>query len=496
MLASRLVVWIGAAALVVVAILSPLNARAEDGEDELVKQGTVAFKQGNRDLAIARYSEAINLNPNDADALSLRGEAYVQQGKFDQAISDCNRAVVLSPDSSEGYRRRGYVYDYKGDRGPALEDFDTAIKLDPRNASAYALRGETYREQGQTQKAIDDLNQSIKLDPSVSDVYVYRGNAWFTLRDYESAWDDFDRAIQIDPRNAFAYYSRGYSADKLYKFDAAIVDFDKALAIEPTMKLAAHYRADAEEGRNAIWWIKVYGIGFGVAIVALLFAAFRCYRSPSALRHVVELSFERTPGGRLIFYPGRVGYQVPDRSTEERLRAFSRHSAAGRLAFGVIGPILMGCSTVLAFPFISWIQRLGMPVGPAIWIVSSAVVVTIMAILLASSMIWRRSAVGGLSRMEEKRQRLRSGKLFDAYVADMPVAVRWVLFAVVVFFTFKAVSTLWRARSEFPISIFAQSDFFKWMSLSANLVGLYYLGWILILTFRSWRSPEVPSSSS
>ena len=49
---------------------------ANQPDADLVKQGTAALKQHDYDVAIAKFSEAIRLAPNDAEAWGKRGEAY------------------------------------------------------------------------------------------------------------------------------------------------------------------------------------------------------------------------------------------------------------------------------------------------------------------------------------------------------------------------------------------------------------------------------------
>ena len=44
--------------------------------------------KGDFDAAIADYTKAIELNPEDADTYHIRGFAYADKGDFDAAISD------------------------------------------------------------------------------------------------------------------------------------------------------------------------------------------------------------------------------------------------------------------------------------------------------------------------------------------------------------------------------------------------------------------------
>ena len=52
--------------------------------------------RGPKDLAIADYSKAIELNPNNADAYIGRGQVYSFTGYNDQAIADYDMAIMLN----------------------------------------------------------------------------------------------------------------------------------------------------------------------------------------------------------------------------------------------------------------------------------------------------------------------------------------------------------------------------------------------------------------
>ncbi|MCP4415939.1 MAG: tetratricopeptide repeat protein, partial [Chloroflexi bacterium] len=60
-------------------------------------RGITYHDQGKFDLALADYSQAINLNPEDASAFYNRGITYHDQGKFDLALDDYSQAINLNP---------------------------------------------------------------------------------------------------------------------------------------------------------------------------------------------------------------------------------------------------------------------------------------------------------------------------------------------------------------------------------------------------------------
>jgi tetratricopeptide (TPR) repeat protein len=60
-------------------------------------RGFVWHDKGDLDRAIADYSEAIRLDPKQANAYRNRGNALREKGDLDRAIADLNEAIRLDP---------------------------------------------------------------------------------------------------------------------------------------------------------------------------------------------------------------------------------------------------------------------------------------------------------------------------------------------------------------------------------------------------------------
>jgi Flp pilus assembly protein TadD len=65
-------------------------------EDEATKRGNLLRDKGDFDGAIAAYTEAIRLNPHNAQLYSSRGQAYARKGEWEKAIADCTQAIHLA----------------------------------------------------------------------------------------------------------------------------------------------------------------------------------------------------------------------------------------------------------------------------------------------------------------------------------------------------------------------------------------------------------------
>lgn len=57
--------------------------------------GAIYQKIGQDEAAIARYSKALSLFPNDINSLTNRGELYLKTGKMQEAAADLKKAIGL-----------------------------------------------------------------------------------------------------------------------------------------------------------------------------------------------------------------------------------------------------------------------------------------------------------------------------------------------------------------------------------------------------------------
>jgi len=200
---------------------------------------------GDKQAAIADYSQAIAINPKDATAYYNRGVAKSALGDMQSAIADYTQAIAINPKLAAAYNNRGGAKSALGDKQGAIADCDQAIAINPQYADAYYNRGVAKSALGDKQAAIADYSQAININPQNAKAFNNRGNAKSALGDKQGAIADLNQAIAINPQNAKAFSNRGAVKFELGDKKGAIVDYSKAITLAPAEGMFYANRAEA-----------------------------------------------------------------------------------------------------------------------------------------------------------------------------------------------------------------------------------------------------------
>lgn len=213
-------------------LLSGLALQGQTVES-LIKEGRTLFQEKNYSAAIEKYSQALQLAPNNKAALNNRADAFLQLNENDLAIADCNAVLQVDGKNVYAYNNRGWAFRRKKMFNEAMLDFNTALSINPANEWTLQTRGLLLHEMKLYDLAIADFTELIRLNPKKTRVYTDRAISYFQIKDYDAALEDLTKAIELDKNYALAYSWRGFTFAKLNQLALAIDDYSSAIALEP-----------------------------------------------------------------------------------------------------------------------------------------------------------------------------------------------------------------------------------------------------------------------
>ena len=170
--------------------------------DLIEPDAVAAFQTGYNEMlarrwysAIIAYDEAARLQPNSDAVYGSRGTAHRYAGNHDEAIADYTKAIELDPQEASYWRLRAHTYSIGPSPEPdkSVSDATKAIDLDPAHHMGYGHRAIalTMLPTPDWHGALADLDRSIERHPR-HDSGAYEFRAWINdqLGDHAQAEQD------------------------------------------------------------------------------------------------------------------------------------------------------------------------------------------------------------------------------------------------------------------------------------------------------------------
>lgn len=150
--------------------------------------------------AISLLDEALNIQPNSAEAHHNRGMALEKIGEFEDALTSYRLAIEHKPDSAETYNNAGNVLRELGSLNSAIEYFDKAILLKPNYPEAFNNLGWTKYCMREYVRSIECYEKALSLDPNLHSARFNLSLSNLMLGDYLNGWDNYESRLKI-PRH-------------------------------------------------------------------------------------------------------------------------------------------------------------------------------------------------------------------------------------------------------------------------------------------------------
>ena len=148
-------------------------------------------------IAIKYFDKARLLDPDMDDAYSNRGTARrLLKGKetTDEILADYHKALELNPNNIEALINLGVFYSHIGLNDKALTVYSQALELEPI-AAVHCFKGSIYSKIGEYDKAIVEYNKSLELD-SIAETYNARGETYIRMGKINEAEEDLKSALK------------------------------------------------------------------------------------------------------------------------------------------------------------------------------------------------------------------------------------------------------------------------------------------------------------
>jgi spermidine synthase len=189
--------------------------------------------EGKLDEALAYYSDALQIEPDNVVANFSVGQALAEQGKFDQAIVCFEKALKARPNSADIHASLAYPLAQQGKFNEAAKHYTETVRLRPGDTQAYSDLGLALARQDKFEQAITCLKKALQIDKSFTEAYSNLGYVLSRQGKFAEAVDYYNDALQIEPNLPEAHSNLAYALVKLGRLDDAVKHYIEAVRIKP-----------------------------------------------------------------------------------------------------------------------------------------------------------------------------------------------------------------------------------------------------------------------
>lgn len=181
---------------------------------QLNNQAAMLMVGDQYDVAESLLREALQLDPDYAEAHNNLGHILRLRGDLTAAIAEYKRATELLPRYPVFYFNLGFAYDLAHEYPAAIDAYEQALALDPTYVTAFNNLGFIYLQTGELEKASETLLHGLRLDPNMpylhknlGRVYLEQGRA----ADAVEALEQARRLSDVPFAEAMVYLALAYS---------------------------------------------------------------------------------------------------------------------------------------------------------------------------------------------------------------------------------------------------------------------------------------------
>jgi tetratricopeptide (TPR) repeat protein len=201
-----------------------------DGHDPEahVELGRRHLDEGRDQVAMQLFSEALDHDPNLAEAYAQRGRAFMKSEDYVTAVNDFSEAIKLQRTNATAWAGRALAYRYLENYDQSIQDYSSAITHDPGNAGLYNQRAIAHEMKEDYRLALSDYGRALKIVPGDPQYLANRADLWNKMKEFQNGKADAEMAIQANADFAWAYSVLGAALAGMEQYSEAAESYYQA----------------------------------------------------------------------------------------------------------------------------------------------------------------------------------------------------------------------------------------------------------------------------
>ena len=166
----------------------------------------------------AWFDRALEIDPNDTDALAGEANAYMTEYAFGwtnpetdydaKILGQADRSIALARDNMHAYSAKSMYLATSLRPNDGVRVADAGLVINPNYASLYAIRGNAETYLRQFEQARSDVEQAMRLSPRDQRIglwHNFMAGAELGLGHFDAAIDEANKAIDAGWRSFYSY---------------------------------------------------------------------------------------------------------------------------------------------------------------------------------------------------------------------------------------------------------------------------------------------------
>jgi Bardet-Biedl syndrome 4 protein len=203
-------------------------------ENTLIHLGRLAILQEDYKLAIEKYTEALNLSPDNAELHSSIGALHLKLGNSNEAFEYFGNAMLHDSNFSNALLGVASIYQDKSEYEQALIKYKLASYSNPNSPLVWNNLGLCFFARAKYIAAVTCLKKAIYLDPFEWIIAYNLGLVYLHQKQYASAFHYMNCSANLKPDFYLTYMYLGIILAQLNDIYNAIAYYDKSIELNPT----------------------------------------------------------------------------------------------------------------------------------------------------------------------------------------------------------------------------------------------------------------------
>jgi tetratricopeptide (TPR) repeat protein len=207
-----------------------------------VRAGNEFFKAGDTDNAIGEYKQALELNPNNAEAhLKLGFLLYNAKRMYKEGMAHYYAALKANPNDPRVHHDLGMALLHQRQFDQAIEHLSEALRIMPNGldkqynpVNMHFNLALAFSYAGRSEEAITHFSEVLRLDPNNAPAHYRLALELAQQRDLEGSLKHYAAAVQLKPNidtSPTLHYLLAMDYAEARRFHEAVLSAEKALSL-------------------------------------------------------------------------------------------------------------------------------------------------------------------------------------------------------------------------------------------------------------------------